>query len=65
MFSGRLPIEDRFYVTVINDDTKMEYLVPTTSDAGVCTTALVDFLTLTHNNFIAICRAFVGKKDQR
>ena len=65
MFLGRLPVEDRFYVTVIDDDTKMEYLVPTTSEAGVCTTALVDFLTLTHNNFIATCRAHVGENDQR
>jgi hypothetical protein len=65
MFSGRLPVEEQFYVTVIDDDTKMEYLVPTTSDAGVCTTALVDFLTLTHNNFIATCGALVGENDQR
>ena len=65
MFSGRLPVEDRFYTTVIDDDTKMEYLVPTTSEAGVCTTALVDFLTLTHNNFIEKCIILVGKDDQR
>ena len=65
IFPGRLPVEERFYVTVIDDNTKMEYLVPTTSDAGVCTTALVDFLTLTHNNFIEKCRALVGENDQR
>ena len=50
---------------MITDDTKMEYLVPTTSEAGVCTTALVDFLTLTHNNFIEKCRTIAGKHDQR
>ena len=65
IISGRLPIEDRFYVTMISDDTKMEYLVPTTSEAGVCTTALVDFLTLTHNSFIKKCRERVGENDQR
>ena len=65
MFLGRLPVEEKFYVAVINDDTKMEYLVPTTSDAGVCTTALVDFLTLTHNNFIERCRTLVAEHDQR
>ena len=43
----------------------MEYLVPTTSEAGVCTTALVDFLTLTHNNFIERCRGLVAEDDQR
>ena len=43
----------------------MEYLIPTTSEAGVCTTALVDFLTLTHNNFIERCRGAVAENDQR
>ena len=50
---------------MIDDDTKMEYLVPTTSEAGVCTTALVDFLTLTHNNFIERCRGLVAENDQK
>ena len=63
-FSGRLPVEEKFCVTVISDNTTMEYLVPTTSEAGVCTTALVDFLTLTHNNFIERCRALVGENEQ-
>ena len=63
--SGRLPVEEKFYVAVINDDTKMEYLVPTTSEAGVCTTALVDFLTLTHNSFIEMCRKLMAEHDQR
>ena len=58
-------MEEKFYVAVINDSTKMEYLVPTTSEAGVCTTALVDFLTLTHNNFIERCRSLVAENDQR
>ena len=64
-YAGRLPLEEKFYIPVIDDETKMEYLVPTTSEAGVCTTALVDFLTLTHNNFIERCRGVVAGKDQR
>ena len=64
-FLGRLPVEEKFYVAVIDDNTQMEYLVPTTSEAGVCTTALVDFLTQTHNNFIERCRALVAENDQR
>ena len=43
----------------------MEYLVPTTSEAGVCTTALVDFLTLTHNNFIERCRGLIAEDDKK
>ena len=62
---GRLPLEERYYIPTIDDDTKMEYLVPTTSEAGVCTTALVDFLTLTHNNFIESCRGLVAENDPR
>ena len=58
-------MEEKFYVAVISDTTTMEYLVPTTSEAGVCTTALVDFLTLTHNNFIERCRTLVAENDQR
>jgi hypothetical protein len=63
--SGRLPLEENYYIPTIDDETKMEHLVPTTSEAGVCTTALVDFLTLTHNNFIKRCRELVDKDDQK
>ena len=58
-------MEDKYYVALIDDDTRMEYLVPTTSEAGVCTTALVDFLTLTHNSFIERCIKLVSENDQR
>lgn len=62
---GRLPVEEKFYIAAIDDDTAMEYLVPTFSEAGVCTAALVDFLVLKHNDFIEGCRAKVADKDQR
>lgn len=64
-FAGRLPVEEMYCSTLINDDIPMEYLIPTTSDAGACTTALVDFLALKHNTFIERCRALVAEKDQR
>lgn len=64
-FSGRLPIEEKYCSTIINDDTPMEYLIPTTSDAGACTTALVDFLALKHNNFVERCRALMAENSQR
>ena len=62
---GRLPVEEKYFKAVIDDNTPMEYLIPTTSEAGVCTTALVDFLTLTHNTFIERCRTLVSEDDQR
>ena len=62
---GRLPVEDKYYIETISDTTSLGYLVPTTSEAGVCTTALVDFLTITHNNFIERCRVLMAEKDQR
>ena len=62
---GRLPVEDKYYVAVIDDETPMEYLVPTTTEAGVCTTALVDFLTIVHNNFIERCRALIAGNDPK
>ena len=64
-FPGRLPVEEKYYVAVIDDETPMEYLVPTTTEAGVCTTALVDFLTLVHNNFIERCRALTAGNDPK
>ena len=44
--------------------TPLEYLIPTTTGAGVCTTALVDFLTLIHNDFIQKCHNIVAKDDK-
>lgn len=33
-------------------DIPLAYLIPTTTGKGVCSTALVDFLVTTHNDFI-------------
>ena len=49
----------------INLETRLDYLIPTTTHAGVCTTALVDFLTLTHNNFIEKCHGLVAGDNDR
>jgi hypothetical protein len=43
----------------IDETTPVKYLIPMTSGPGVITTALVDHLIVTHNNFIALCRKFV------
>lgn len=64
VYLGRLPVQNKYFVAKIGDDTSMEYLIPTTSNSGVCSTALVDFLTLTHNKFIERCRAVLEKLNQ-
>ena len=56
----RLPMEEKYLLPAITDDTELEYLIPTTVDEGRCTTSLVDFLVLTHNNFIETCRGLVS-----
>lgn len=58
-------MKEEYCIPEIVDDTPMEFIVPTTSEAGVCTAALVDFLTLTHNTFIESCRRAVCEHDQR
>ncbi len=57
---GRMPVKEDDWIPAIGMDTPIEYLVPTTSNAGVCTTALVDFLTLTHNDFIERCQSLIS-----
>ena len=64
-FLGRIPVKEDIWIPSITMDTPIEYLIPTTTHAGVCTTALVDFLTLTHNNFIEKCHALVAGADKR
>ena len=59
MFTERLPVEDEHFQPAITDDTDLVYLIPTTTGEGRCTTALVDFLVLTHNSFVEMCRGMV------
>ena len=49
----------------ISGSTSLQYLIPTTSGAGVCTTSLVDFLVLTHNDFIMKCHSREALKDDK
>ena len=51
----RLKVEEKHLLPSFTLDTSLEYLIPTTVGAGACTTALTDFLVLTHNNFIKTC----------
>ena len=61
---ARLKVEEKYLLPSFTLDTPLEYLIPTTVGAGACTTALTDFLVLTHNNFIEACQDFI-KQYQR
>ena len=65
LLSGRLRVKEEYLIPAFTDDTPLEYIIPTTTEAGACTTALVDFLTLTHNNFIERCQSLVSSEEQR
>ena len=63
--SGRLRVKEEYLIPDINTETPLEYIIPTTTEAGACTTALVDFLTLAHNDFIERCRSLISNQEQR
>ena len=54
IYVGRLKIPEEYITAmpVISEDSNIAYLIPTTSGEGVCSTGLLDFLVITHNNFI-------------
>ena len=62
---GRLRVKEEYLVPAITAETPLEYIIPTTTEAGAYTTALVDFLTLTHNDFIERCRSLISNQEQR
>jgi len=62
---GRLRLEDDHCLPAITKDVHLEYLIPTTTGAGALTTALVDFLVVTHNDFIYMCSHRVAEKTKR
>lgn len=62
--TARLKVDEKYLLASFTLDTPLEYLIPTTVGAGACTTALTDFLVLTHNDFIETCRAIVIKQTQ-
>lgn len=63
--SGRLRVKEEYLLPSITLETTLEYLIPTTTEAGACTTSLVDFLVLAHNDFIEKCRDTVCKDKRR
>ena len=63
--TARLRIDEAHLLPAITENTPLEYLIPTTTGAGACTTALVDFLVLVHNDFIEGCRGIVTEQETR
>ena len=57
--TARLKVEEKYLLPSFTLDTPLEHLIPTTVGAGACTTALTDFLVLTHNNFIETCQGII------
>ena len=62
--TDRLPVEEKYLLAEIKDETHLVYLIPTTMREGRCTTALVDYLVLTHNDFIERCRGIVSQGSE-
>ena len=63
--TARLRVDDAHLLPAIRETTPLEYLIPTTTGAGACTTALVDFLVQVHNSFIERCRGIVTEQEKR
>ncbi len=62
---ARLPLEDQYCLSAITDNDFLECLIPTTTGAGALTVSLVDYLILTHNDFMEKCSSKVMEKNQR
>ena len=64
IITARLRVDEVHLLPAITESTSLEYLIPTTTGAGACTTALVDFLVVVHNNFIEGCRGIVAEQKR-
>lgn len=65
LHTARLRVDEKYLIPTITLDTTLEYLIPTTTEAGACTTALVDFLVLAHNEFIEKCWSTISKDEKK
>ena len=64
MFSAK--DKDREYFgSPLTEDTPLEYFIPTTTGAGVCTHFLMRFLVDTHNEFLMECDHQLTRKEHR
>ena len=63
-YVGRKRVSKELVVEVPNNpqEIPLVYLIPTKTGKGVCSTALVDFLVTTHNEFISFYHSTVKIK---
>ena len=57
-------VKEEHLLSEFTPETQLVYLIPTTMAKGICTTVLVDYLVLTHNNFIKKCRGIICKETE-
>ena len=55
-FKARLVIKDEDLIPSFALHVSLDHIIPTTIGAGVCVTALLDFLVRAHNDFIMECK---------
>ena len=58
----RVPKELVIAVPASPQEIPLVYLIPTKTGKGICSTALVDFLITTHNEFISFYHSIVNIK---
>jgi len=64
MFVGRKRVPKELVIEVPNNpqEIPLVYFIPTKVGKGVCSTALMDFLVTTHNEFISFYHSTVKIK---
>ena len=66
MYIARVQIDPEFIRTITWDEsTPLSYLIPTLTDHGACTVALLDLLVGVHNDFVEKCRIQLKKKQKK
>lgn len=54
-----------YFSLPLTEETPLEYFIPTTTGAGVCTHVLMRFLVDTHNEFLMECDHQLAQKERR
>ena len=67
VFLGRIPVPRDILQLMpeLTKETPLDYLIPSTTGNGICTTSLVDYLVQIHNEFIRRCQAIIADEQDR
>lgn len=63
--NSRLEIKDENLIPSFTPDVPLECIIPTTVGAGVCVTALLDFLVRAHNDFVIDCKTKLQEENSK